>query len=118
MRLDVRSLSLRRAGRAVLDGVSFHVSSGEILGVIGPNGAGKSTLLEAIAGLHPEASGEVRAGDRALSTFRERAAALAFMTDGAELPEEATVAEVLGARAHGDAGRALGIETLLGARAG
>jgi ABC-2 type transport system ATP-binding protein len=118
MRIDVASLSFRRAGRAVLEAVSFHVSAGEILGVIGPNGAGKSTLLEAAAGLHPAASGEVRVDGRIIVSFHDRAAVMALMPDGAELPEEATVAEVLGARAQSEAARGLGVAPLLSARAG
>lgn len=43
----------------LLDGVSFTVRSGEILGVIGPNGAGKTTLFEAIAGFVPKTGGSV-----------------------------------------------------------
>ena len=48
--LEVRDLSLRREGRAVLEGVSFDVPPGELHVVIGPNGAGKSTLLAALLG--------------------------------------------------------------------
>ena len=47
--LRVEGISVRRGGRAILDGVSFTAHAGEILGVIGPNGAGKTTLFEAVA---------------------------------------------------------------------
>jgi peptide/nickel transport system ATP-binding protein len=40
--------------------VSFHVASGETLGIVGESGSGKSTLLRAIAGLHPPTSGVIR----------------------------------------------------------
>ena len=48
--LEVRNVSLSFGGLLALNGVSFELRSGEILGLIGPNGAGKSTLFNAISG--------------------------------------------------------------------
>jgi ABC-type Fe3+/spermidine/putrescine transport system ATPase subunit len=49
-----------------LDGVSFNVSSGEIVAVLGPSGCGKSTLLSIIAGLETPDSGDVRWNEKSL----------------------------------------------------
>ena len=43
-----------------LDGVSFSIESGEILGIVGPNGAGKTTLLRILANLLEADGGRVR----------------------------------------------------------
>jgi ABC-2 type transport system ATP-binding protein len=118
MRLEVRGLAMRRGGRRVLSGISFEAQAGEVLAVLGPNGAGKSTLLEAIAGLHPEASGEVRVDGRALASFSARAQALAYMPDGALLPEEVSVRTELGRFADATLIEALGLSPLLDAPAG
>ena len=62
--LSVADLTVRFGGLLALDGVTFDVSEGSILGIIGPNGAGKSTLFDAISGLVPVESGRVvLAGD-------------------------------------------------------
>ena len=45
---------------AALDGLSFDVRQGEILGIAGPNGAGKSTLLHVCGGHLAPTSGEIR----------------------------------------------------------
>lgn len=49
------------AKRAV-DGVSFSVERGEVLGFLGPNGAGKSTTMRMITGFYPPTSGKVTVG--------------------------------------------------------
>jgi len=42
-----------------LDGVSFTLARGEILGLIGPNGSGKTTLINVVTGLLPATRGQV-----------------------------------------------------------
>src|ERR1700682_3331327 len=57
----LRSLAKRkyRDVRAV-DGVTFEVAAGEVVGFLGPNGAGKTTTLKMLAGLLHPTSGEAR----------------------------------------------------------
>ena len=62
--LGLEDLSVRFGGVAALEGVTFDVHAGEILGVIGPNGAGKTTLLNVISGFVRPSRGEVRLGQR------------------------------------------------------
>lgn len=57
--LQVDGLSMRFGGLVAVDGVSFEVRLGEILGLIGPNGAGKTTLFNAITGFVPIENGRV-----------------------------------------------------------
>ena len=73
--LEVRDLRLPRVGGGLtLENVSFTLRRGEILAIFGLMGAGRTELFECLMGLHPEASGEVRLGDRKLrqETIRER----------------------------------------------
>src|SRR5579863_6466757 len=57
--LDVSKLVKRFGGFYALDGLSFHVSAGEILGLVGPNGSGKTTAINVISGLYAPDGGEV-----------------------------------------------------------
>ena len=57
--LNVAKLIKRFGGFYALDGLSFHVASGEILGLVGPNGSGKTTAINVISGLYAPDGGEV-----------------------------------------------------------
>lgn len=52
-----------------LDDLSFHVDTGEILGIVGPNGSGKSSLLKVLSGLLPVGKGDVRLGGLSLGKW-------------------------------------------------
>ncbi len=58
--LEVSNLRKTFGGITAVDGVSFAVREGEILGIIGPNGSGKSTLFNCVLGQLRPNSGEVR----------------------------------------------------------
>lgn len=58
--LQVDKVVKRFGGFRALDGVSFAVRAGEILGLVGPNGSGKTTCINVISGLYSPDGGEVR----------------------------------------------------------
>ena len=64
--LDVRDLAVRFGGIIALDGVSFALNDGDILGLIGPNGAGKTTLFNCISGLYQPNRGDIVFAGRSL----------------------------------------------------
>jgi branched-chain amino acid transport system ATP-binding protein len=68
--LEVRDLSKAFGGIGAVNGVSFEVHAGEILGLIGPNGSGKSTLFNCILGQLAPSSGEVRVDGRPITGTR------------------------------------------------
>jgi ATP-binding cassette subfamily C protein len=61
--LELRSVSFSYGeGETVLDRVGLHVAAGEKVALVGASGGGKSTLVQALLGLYPPNSGEIRYG--------------------------------------------------------
>lgn len=59
MRLTTQNLIKRFKNRTVVNGASFHISQGEVVGLLGPNGAGKTTSFYMTVGLVTPDEGEV-----------------------------------------------------------
>src|SRR5204862_1384259 len=57
--LALANVSKRFEGFLAVNGVSFEVREGEILGLIGPNGSGKSTIFNLISGTLPPSAGSI-----------------------------------------------------------
>jgi branched-chain amino acid transport system ATP-binding protein len=57
--LDVRDVTVRFGGIVALDGVSFPMQEGQIVGLIGPNGAGKTTLFNCLSRLYTPNGGDI-----------------------------------------------------------
>ena len=68
---------MRFGGIVALDGVSFDIEAGQIVGLIGPNGAGKTTLFNCLSRLYEPSQGEIQFGGISLlEEPRRRVAAL------------------------------------------
>jgi len=81
--LTAQKLTVKLAGRIVLNDISLSLSSGHLVALVGPNGAGKTTLLRALAGLLPS-DGAIHVGGEALSSLalRDRARRFAYLPQG------------------------------------
>jgi ABC-2 type transport system ATP-binding protein len=93
----IRARGLRKAykNKLALDGTSFEVAPGRILGLIGPNGAGKTTALKAILGLIPF-EGQLSVLGRDPRTERDELMNdVCFIADVAVLPRWMRVREAI-----------------------
>ena len=68
MRIEAKNLVKTYNNHKVVNGVSFDVSTGEIVGLLGPNGAGKTTTFYMVIGLERPLSGEVVVTDNGIET--------------------------------------------------
>jgi ABC-2 type transport system ATP-binding protein len=94
--IEVQGLSKLYGTLVAVDGLSFEVAAGEVLGLVGPNGAGKTTTLRSLVGIVHPTKGSIRIGGHDL--YRDPVAAkglLAFMPDEPHLFEYLTVEEHL-----------------------
>ncbi len=75
--LSVQSLTKRFGGITAVNGVTFDLLPGQILGLIGPNGAGKTTIFDLISGLLPADGGRISFRGRDVTSWgADRRAAL------------------------------------------
>lgn len=92
--LRIEGLTKNFAGQFALNGVSFDLHRGEILGLIGPNGAGKTTLLETLAGILPADDGRITSDGKDIPQHRRRKT-LFYVPDGVRPYGEQYVLQVL-----------------------
>ncbi len=90
--IEIDSLTKRFGDFTAVDGISFRVPRGEVLGFLGPNGAGKSTTMRMLAGFMVPTAGRARicghdVQDEALPARR----ALGFLPEGAPTYPDMTV---------------------------
>jgi ABC-2 type transport system ATP-binding protein len=69
--VEVNNLTKRFGEFTAVNGISFQIRPGEILGLLGPNGAGKTTTIQMLLGLVTPTSGSIRMFGRDLATHRE-----------------------------------------------
>lgn len=109
--LIIKNLSKSFKGRKVVDGVSFEVGSGQVVGLLGPNGAGKTTSFYMVVGLTPPNEGQIFIDDLEISPFAmfQRArVGLSYLPQEASIFRKLTVREniLVALEAHGVSGSA------------
>jgi len=96
--LSVHGLSVTFGGIRAVDGTTFDVWRGEIVGVIGPNGAGKTTMFDLVSGFTPSTAGTITLNGRDITTMSAAGRAelgLGRSFQDARLFPELTVQETL-----------------------
>jgi gliding motility-associated transport system ATP-binding protein len=117
--IEIQNLVKRFGTITAVDGVSFSVSKGEVLGFLGPNGAGKSTTMKMITGYLAPTSGVIRVMDKDVAREPIEAQKLiGYLPEGAPAYGDMTPHQFLefcaDARGLGDGARAQAIERVVG----
>ncbi|WP_071871261.1 ABC transporter ATP-binding protein [Atopomonas hussainii] len=95
--IEIQQLTKRFAAHTAVDGLSFKVAPGEVLGFLGPNGAGKSTTMKMLTGFLAPTSGTARVFGHDIQ--RDTLAAqrlIGYLPEGAPCYGDMTVAGFLG----------------------
>lgn len=100
MMIEVSNLTKRYAGTTAVEGLSFEVAQGEIVGLIGHNGAGKSTTMRILSCFAPATSGTARvAGFDVFTESDEVRRRIGYMPENNPLHPDMRVREYLKFRA-------------------
>ena len=94
--IEIEQLTKRFGLFTAVDGISFDVEPGQVLGFLGPNGAGKSTTMKMITGFLAPTSGQVRVcGHKVEGDARDAKRVMGYLPEGAPSYGEMTVAQFL-----------------------
>jgi ABC-2 type transport system ATP-binding protein len=94
--IEVDSLTKLYGEFVAVNGLSFSVQPGEVMGLVGPNGAGKTTTLRCLAGIIPPTRGSIRVcGHDLVKNPIQAKKTLALFTDEPRLFEYLTVEQHL-----------------------
>lgn len=98
--IQVKNLTKKYAGVTALDGISFEVAKGEIVGFLGPNGAGKSTTMRILSCFLPATTGSAHvAGYDVFKDSLKARERIGYMPENVPLYTDMRVTEYLKYRA-------------------
>ncbi|MGD0999138.1 MAG: ATP-binding cassette domain-containing protein [Candidatus Brocadiia bacterium] len=98
--IQVEQLTKRYGSTTAVDGITFQVEQGEIVGFLGPNGAGKTTTMRILTCYLPATSGRVTiAGHEVFGDSLEVRRNIGYLPEGVPLYPEMRVREYLAYRA-------------------
>jgi len=90
--INVQDLHKHFGNKRAVDGISFTVNKGEVLGFLGPNGAGKSTTMRILTGFLNPDSGEIEIAGEKVTTGNSRVRRhFGYLPENAPLYEDMTV---------------------------
>lgn len=119
--LTIKEISKSFKKRKVVDGASFSVESGQVVGLLGPNGAGKTTSFYMVVGLVQPDAGTINIDETDISQepmYRRARVGLSYLAQEPSIFRKLTVAEniVVALEAHGYSGaqRSEKLEQLIG----
>ena len=118
--LQIKEISKAYKKRQVVDGASFSVESGQVVGLLGPNGAGKTTSFYMVVGLVKPDSGQIELDSQDISSepmYQRARVGLSYLAQEPSIFRKLTVADniIVALEAHGYSGaqRAERLEALL-----
>ena len=118
--LNIRDISKSFKKRKVVDGVSFSVESGQVVGLLGPNGAGKTTSFYMVVGLVQPDAGSIHIDNMEITfepMYRRARQGLSYLAQEPSIFRKLTVEEnvIVALEAHGYSGpeRAERLEQLI-----
>ncbi|HSJ02285.1 MAG TPA: ATP-binding cassette domain-containing protein, partial [Verrucomicrobium sp.] len=95
--IQVKDLRKQFGAKVAVDGVTFNVEKGEVLGFLGPNGAGKSTTMRMVTGYYQPTAGSISVGGVDMLEQPEKAKrSIGYLPENAPLYSDMSVSGFLG----------------------